>query len=81
MHCLSRKSVEMIRNEADLDVCHLVGDVDGMQDSKLVSFRYCLVMGYEAVSWASQSWTVAYCRTLGMSFRGSSVAIVFPRAI
>lgn len=81
MHCSSRKSVERIKTEAGLDACHLVGDVDGMKDSKLVNFRYCPATGYEAVSWASQSWTVIYCHTLGMSFQDSSVAIVFHRAI
>ena len=81
MHCSSRKSVERIKTEAGLDAFHLVGDVDGMKDSKLVNFRYCPVMGYEAVSWAFQSWTVICCHTLGMSFQDFSVAAVFHRGV
>ena len=49
MHCSSRKSVERIKIEAGLDASHPVV-VDGTKDSNSVNFRYCLVMGYEAVS-------------------------------
>lgn len=83
MHCSSMKSVERTKIEADLDAFHfvVVVVVDGMKDSKLVNFRYCPVMRYEAVSSACQSWIAICCHTLGMSFQSSFVVVVFPHAI
>lgn len=80
MHWSSMKSVERTRTEAGLDAFHSVV-VDRKKNLKLVNFRYCPVRGYEAVSWACQSWTIACCHTLGMSFQGSFVVIVFHHAI
>lgn len=73
------KSVEKTETKAGLDAFHSV--VDGMKDSKLVNFRCCPVMDYEAVSWACQSWTAICCHTLGMNSQGSFVVIVFHHAI
>lgn len=80
MHCSSMKSVEMTMTEAGLDALHAVV-VDGKKDSRLVNFRYCPVMGYEAASWACQSWTAICCHTLGMSFQGFFVVVVSHHAI
>ena len=80
MRCSSMKSVEMTKTEAGWDAVHLVV-VDGTKDSKSVSCRYCPVMDYEAVFWACQSWRAIYCHTLGMSFQGFFVVVVFHHAI
>ena len=75
MHCLRMTSVEKTDSEAGLGV---VGE--GMKGSMSVSIRYYPRTGYEAASWACQSWTVIYCHMLGMSLQDSFVVIVFHRA-
>ena len=73
------KIVKRTKTGAGLDTVHSV--VDGTKGSKSVNSRYCPVMGYEAVSWACQSWTAICCHTLGMSFQGSFVVVVFHHVI
>lgn len=78
-------SVERINAEAGLGAVVAVVVVvvvdGGTGDSTSVSFRYCSVMGYEAVSWACQSWTAICCHTLGMNLQDSFVVVAFHHAI
>ena len=75
MHCLNMTSAETTISEAGSGVD------DGMEDLRLVSFRYCPTMGYAVVSWVCQFWTVICCHTLGKNSQGSFVAAVFRHAI
>lgn len=73
-------SVERINAEAGLGAAVVVVE-GGTGDSTLVSFRYCSLMGYEAVSGACQSWTAICCHTLGMNLQDSFVVVAFHHAI
>ena len=74
MHCSNMMSGEKTTSAAG-------SGVDGMKDSRSGSCLYCPMMGYEAASWACQSWTTICCHTLGMNWQGSFLVAVSHHAI
>ena len=74
-------SAERTTSEAGWGACRRVVVDGGRKDWTWASIRYCLARGYEVVSWACQSWTVACCHTLGMSWQDFFLVAVFHHAI